>query len=134
MTGATVRYIVNDVDEAIDFYCQRLGFELTMHPAPPFAMLSRGGLRLLLSQPGAGPGGGQATSDGTMPEPGGWNRFSLQIEDLESAVSVLKQAGAVFRTDIVIGVGGMQVVLEDPSGNPVELFQPTIQEARQDPE
>ncbi len=125
-----VRYIVTDVDKAIEFYTQQLGFQLDMHPAPPFAMLSRGELRLVLSKPNPQGGGGQPMPDGTQQAPGGWNRFSLEVEDLESMVWELKKAGAHFRNEIVIGVGGRQIILEDPSGNPIELFQPIIAEAR----
>ena len=129
MATVTVRYIVNDVDAAIDFYCGRLGFDEVMHPAPTFAMLTRGGLRLALSAPGGGPGGGQAMPDGRVPEPGGWNRFSLEVDDLDATVRALRDAGARFRNDIVTGVGGKQILVEDPSGNPVELFEPTLPEA-----
>jgi catechol 2,3-dioxygenase-like lactoylglutathione lyase family enzyme len=129
----TVRYIVDDVDAALAFYCERLGFTEVMHPAPSFAMLSRGDLRLALSAPGGGPGGGSAAMpDGTMPAPGGWNRFSLEVDDLDATASELRAAGARFRNEIVDGVGGRQVLVEDPSGNPVELFQPTTQQARAD--
>ena len=124
-----VRYIVDDVDAAIDFYCARLGFHEDMHPAPTFAMLSREDLRLVLSAPGGGPGGGQAMPDGALPEPGGWNRFQLEVSDLASTVDELRRHGARFRSDIIVGVGGKQIVLEDPSGNPVELFEPTRPEA-----
>jgi catechol 2,3-dioxygenase-like lactoylglutathione lyase family enzyme len=130
MTSVSVRYIVNDVDEAIAFYCQLLGFTEVMHPAPAFAMLSRGDLRLVLSAPGGGPGGGQARPDGTRPAPGGWNRFSLEVTDLERLVGALRAQGARFRNEIVAGVGGKQILVEDPSGNPVELFEPTRDEAR----
>jgi catechol 2,3-dioxygenase-like lactoylglutathione lyase family enzyme len=119
-----VRYIVRDVDEAIGFYRDRLGFEVVMRPAPPFAILSRGELRLLLSAPNPGGGGGQTLADGRVPEPGGWNRFSLMVEDLAGEVARLREAGVVLRSDIVHGVGGDQVIADDPSGNPVELFQP----------
>jgi catechol 2,3-dioxygenase-like lactoylglutathione lyase family enzyme len=129
MASVSVRYIVNDVDEAIAFYMQRLGFQEVMHPAPTFAMLARGDLRLVLSAPGGGPGGGQAMPDGTVPTPGGWNRFSIEVDDLDALVAELRGHGARFRNDIVDGVGGRQILLEDPSGNPVELFQPTIPEA-----
>jgi catechol 2,3-dioxygenase-like lactoylglutathione lyase family enzyme len=122
---ATVRYFVNDVDAALSFYGEQLGFEEVMHPAPTFAMLSRGPLRLVLSAPGGGPGGGAAMPDGTLPEPGGWNRFQIEVEDLEATVAELRQRGASFRNEIVTGVGGNQILVEDPSGNLVELFQPT---------
>jgi catechol 2,3-dioxygenase-like lactoylglutathione lyase family enzyme len=130
MATVSIRYIVNDVDEAIDFYCQQLEFHEDMHPAPTFAMLSRGDLRLVLSAPGGGPGGGQATPDGSLPTPGGWNRFSLEVTDLEGLVERLRAQGARFRNDIVTGVGGKQILLDDPSGNPIELFEPIIPEAR----
>jgi catechol 2,3-dioxygenase-like lactoylglutathione lyase family enzyme len=126
----SVRYIVHDVDAAIAFYCENLGFTEMMHPAPAFAMLSRGDLRLVLSKPGGGPGGGQAMPDGTMPEPGGWNRFSIEVPDLTAMVETLRSRGARFRNDIVSGVGGRQILVEDPSGNPVELFEPAIAEAK----
>jgi len=131
-----VRYIVNDVDAAIAFYCQHLGFTEVMHPAPMFAMLSRGDLRLVLSMPGGPgtPGGGsQPMPDGRRPEPGGWNRFAIEVADLEALVSTLRAAGAKFRNEIVTGVGGKQILVDDPSGNPVELFQPIIDEARLKP-
>ncbi|HUE27351.1 MAG TPA: VOC family protein [Solirubrobacteraceae bacterium] len=130
MATVSVRYIVRDVDAAIDFYCRRLGFTEVMHPAPTFAMLSRGDLRLVLTAPGGGPGGGQAMPDGTMPEPGGWNRFQLEVSDLEALVAELRQDGTRFRNDIVAGVGGKQILAEDPSGNPIELFEPTLDEAK----
>jgi catechol 2,3-dioxygenase-like lactoylglutathione lyase family enzyme len=130
MARVSVRYIVDDVDAAIDFYCRQLGFHEDMHPAPTFAMLSHGDLRLVLSAPGGGPGGGSAMPDGTMPQPGGWNRFQLEVDDIEATVARLRDAGATFRNDIVTGVGGMQILVEDPAGNPVELFQPTREEAR----
>ena len=132
MATVSVRYIVNDVDAAIAFYCQQLGFHEEMHPAPTFAMLSRDDLRLVLSAPGGGPGGGQAMPDGSVPEPGGWNRFQLEVADLAATVETLRQHGAHFRNDIVVGVGGKQILLEDPSGNPLELFEPTLPEARSD--
>jgi catechol 2,3-dioxygenase-like lactoylglutathione lyase family enzyme len=124
MATVTVRYIVNDVDAAIEFYTRHLGFSEVMHPAPTFAMLSRGDLRLALSAPSGAGGGGQAMPDGTLPEPGGWNRFSLEVSDLAVTVDQLRKAGARFRNDIVSGVGGKQILLEDPSGNPIELFEP----------
>jgi catechol 2,3-dioxygenase-like lactoylglutathione lyase family enzyme len=130
MATVSVRYIVDDVDAAIDFYTQRLGFTEIMHPAPAFAMLNRGDLRLILSAPGGGPGGGAAMADGTLPQPGGWNRFALEVTDLETTVEELRGAGARFRNEIVDGVGGRQILVEDPAGNPVELFEPKLQEAR----
>jgi catechol 2,3-dioxygenase-like lactoylglutathione lyase family enzyme len=132
MATVSVRYIVTDVDAAIAFYCDNLGFTEVMHPAPAFAMLSRGDLRLALSAPGGGPGGGQAMPDGTMPQPGGWNRFALEVTDLEAAVASLRATGARFRNEIVTGVGGRQILVEDPSGNPIELFEPTTPQARLD--
>jgi tRNA-Thr(GGU) m(6)t(6)A37 methyltransferase TsaA len=129
---ASIRYIVHDVDAAIAFYCGLLGFTELMHPAPSFAMLARGDLRLVLSAPGGGPGGGQAMPDGTLPAPGGWNRFSIEVEDLPETVRALSAAGARFRSVVVTGVGGKQILVDDPSGNPVELFEPTRAEARLD--
>lgn len=130
MATVSVRYIVDDVDASLAFYCRHLGFTEVMHPAPTFAMLERGDLRLALSAPSGQGGGGQAMPDGTMPAPGGWNRFMLEVDDLEAIVATLRDAGTRFRNDIVTGVGGKQILLEDPSGNPVELFQPTRDEAR----
>jgi catechol 2,3-dioxygenase-like lactoylglutathione lyase family enzyme len=132
MATVQVRYIVKDVDEAIAFYTGRLGFELVMHPAPPFAMLVRGDLRLVLSAPNPSGGGGQPMPDGTQPQPGGWNRFAVEVADIEAKVAELRASGAKFRNDIVTGVGGRQILVEDPSGNPVELFQPLRPEARLD--
>jgi catechol 2,3-dioxygenase-like lactoylglutathione lyase family enzyme len=130
MAKVSVRYIVDDVERAIDFYCGQLGFHEVMHPAETFAMLSHGDLRLVLSAPGGGPGGGQAMPDGTLPTAGGWNRFQLEVEDIEALVGRLRDQGVRFRNDIITGVGGKQVLLEDPAGNPVELFEPTAPEAR----
>lgn len=130
MATVSVRYIVDDVDAAIAFYCGELGFSEDMHPAPSFAMLSHGDLRLVLSAPGGGPGGGQAMPDGSLPQPGGWNRFQLEVKDLEGLVGRLRERGVHFRNAIVVGVGGKQILVEDPAGNPVELFEPTLAEAR----
>ncbi len=132
MATVSVRYIVDDVDTAIAFYTQHLGFKEEMHPAPAFAMLSRGDLRLLLSAAGGrGPdGGSQAMPDGRVPEPGGWNRFTLEVTDLASTVEMLREGGTQFRNDIVKGMAGNQVLLDDPSGNPIELFEPTRPEAK----
>ena len=124
MSTVGVRYIVNDVERAIDFYRDLFAFEVVMHPAPTFAMLSRGELRLLLSAPSGQGGGGQVLSDGRRPEPGGWNRIQLTVSDLNAEVQRLKRAGAQMRSEIVKGIGGDQVLVDDPSGNPVELFQP----------
>ena len=123
MSKVNVRYIVSDVDAAIPFYTDMLGFKLEMHPAPGFASLSRGDLQLLLDRPGAG-GAGQAMPAGQHPVPGGWNRIQIEIDNLEATVASLKSAGARFRNEIVTGNGGKQILIEDPSGNPIELFQP----------
>lgn len=121
--AVSVRYIVSDVDATITFYTELLGFQLDLHPAPGFARVSRGNLRLLLNRPGAG-GAGQTMPDGQAPGPGGWNRIQLEVEDLADLVERLKRQGARFRNEIVDGNGGKQILLEDPSGNPIELFQP----------
>ncbi len=123
MPAASVRYIVHDVDQAIDFY-GHLGFEVEMRPGPGFALLAREGLRLLLNTPEGGGGAGQAMPDGTLPEPGGWNRFQLEVDDLDETVARLAAAGVSFRSEVITGRGGQQVVADDPSGNPVELFHP----------
>jgi catechol 2,3-dioxygenase-like lactoylglutathione lyase family enzyme len=124
MAPVSVRYIVDDVDAAIAFYTERLGFRVELRPAPGFAVVSRGGLRLLLSAP-SGPGGAaQPMLDGRRPEPGGWNRIQLQVDDLAGEVETLRKAGARFRNDIVSGMGGKQILLDDPAGNPIELFEP----------
>jgi catechol 2,3-dioxygenase-like lactoylglutathione lyase family enzyme len=119
----SVRYIVEDVEEAFAFYTRHLGFGVELHPAPGFAVLSRGDLRLLLNAPGVG-GAGQAMPDGRRPEPGGWNRIQLEVRDLVGEVERMRDAGARFRNEIVSGRGGKQILLEDPSGNPIELFEP----------
>ena len=121
--SVSVRYIVHNVDEAILFYTKMLDFKVEMHPAPEFAILSRGNLRLLLSKPSGRGGGGQGMSDGTIQSPGGWNRFEIEVKDLESTVDKLRKNVCIFRNEIVIGVGGKQILLEDPSGNLIELFQ-----------
>ena len=132
MAKVQVRYIVNNVDEAIKFYTEQLGFQLQMHPAPAFAMLSRDDLRLVLSAPNPSAGGGQAMPDGALQTPGGWNRFAIEVTDIDSMVDALRKAGAHFRNNIVTGVGGKQIIVDDPSGNPVELFEPTLPEAHLD--
>jgi catechol 2,3-dioxygenase-like lactoylglutathione lyase family enzyme len=124
MSTVSVRYIVDDVQGAVDFYVERLGFEVAMRPGPGFAMLSRGDLRLLLNAPGGGGGAGQAMPDGRRPEPGGWNRFQIEVDDLRGTVDKLRAAGVAFRSDVIEGRGGAQALLDDPAGNPIELFQP----------
>lgn len=124
MATVSVRYMVDDVKAAIAFYTKHLGFGVERQPAPGFAILSRGDLRLLLSASG-GPGGtAQPMPDGRTPEPGGWNRIQLEVHDLASEVETLRKAGARFRNDIVTGFGGKQILLDDPAGNPIELFEP----------
>ena len=133
MSTVSVRYVVDDVDAAIDFYCGRLGFEEQMHPDPAFAMLARGDLRLVLVSPvGADhPGGGsRPMPDGTKQQPGGWNRIMLQVSDLEATVDTLRPQGVRFRNEIVSGIGSKQILLQDPAGNLVELFEPLRPEAR----
>jgi catechol 2,3-dioxygenase-like lactoylglutathione lyase family enzyme len=130
MATVSVRYIVHDVEAAIGFYTGHLGFSVQIHPNDMFAMLNRGDLRLVLSVPGAPAGGGQAMPDGTLPQPGGWNRFAVEVPDLDATVAELRRDGIRFRNDVVTGVGGKQIIAEDPSGNPVELFEPTRAEAR----
>ena len=123
MAKSSVRYIVDDVETAISFYTTHLAFHLDMHPDATFAILSRGDLQLFLSAT-RGPGGGSQTlPGGRRPEPGGWNRFVLVVEDLPREVERLRRAGAPLRSDVIVGVGGDQVLLDDPAGNPVELFQ-----------
>lgn len=123
MKHANIRYIVHDVDKAIEFYTNRLGFHLEMNPAPGFALLSKDMLRLFLNVPGAG-GAGKDTPAGERPTPGGWNRFQLQFDDLAAEVERLRAANATFRSDMIEGNGGKQILLEDPSGNLIELFEP----------
>ena len=130
MATVQVRYIVDDIDRAISFYTTFLGFKLEMHPAASFAMLSHGDLRLVLSVPNPSGGGGQPMPDGSKQAPGGWNRFAIEVTDLSGIVDRLKNAGVSFRNNIVTGVGGKQIIAEDPSGNPVELFEPVLPEAR----
>ena len=119
---ATVRYLVNDVDAALDFYLRALGFELVERWGPPFAMIRRGDLTLWLSGPGTS--AARPMPDGAQPVAGGWNRLVLEVDDLDATIATLRAAGAHFRNDVVSGPGGRQILVEDPSGNPVELFQP----------
>jgi catechol 2,3-dioxygenase-like lactoylglutathione lyase family enzyme len=123
MTNISVRYIVDDVDAAVDFYTSLFQFEVAMRPAPGFAMLRRGEMRLLLNSPGGGGGAGQTLTDGNRPEPGGWNRFQLQVDDLDVAVADVRKAGVKLRGDVITGRGGRQALVPDPAGNLVELFE-----------
>ena len=118
----SVRYMVDDVDAAIEFYTKHLDFEVNTSAAPAFADVTRGNLRLLLSGPASS--AGRPMPDGATPGPGGWNRIHLVVSDIETEVARLREAGVGFRNDIVTGPGGSQILLEDPSGNVVELFQP----------
>jgi catechol 2,3-dioxygenase-like lactoylglutathione lyase family enzyme len=124
MNTFSVRYIVDDVDEAVDFYTRHLGFDVIMRPGPGFAQLRRGVLELLLNSPEGGGGAGRRSSGGQLPQPGGWNRFQVQVTDLEAEVDALRANGVSFRGEVVEGRGGRQALAVDPSGNPVELFQP----------
>jgi catechol 2,3-dioxygenase-like lactoylglutathione lyase family enzyme len=124
MTNISVRYIVDDVDAAVDFYTSLLQFEVAMRPGPGFAMLRRGELRLLLNSPGGGGGAGQTLADGSRPEPGGWNRFQLEVDDLDEVVAGVRKAGAELRGDVITGRGGRQALVPDPAGNLVELVEP----------
>ncbi len=133
MSTVSVRYIVDDVDAAIDFYCGQLGFEQTMHPDPAFAMLTRGDLRLIVvspvrpDHPGAG---SRPMPDGTDQQPGGWNRIMLQVPDLEATIEALRPQGVQFRNELVTGIGTKQILVQDPAGNLIELFQPLRPQAR----
>jgi catechol 2,3-dioxygenase-like lactoylglutathione lyase family enzyme len=127
MSTVSVRYIVSNVEEALVFYRDRLGFEVLMFPDPAFAMLTRGDLRLVLASPVPADhhgGGSRPMPDGTAQGPGGWNRIMLEVGDLAATVDELRAQGLRFRNDIVTGVGSAQILLEDPSGNPIELFEP----------
>lgn len=121
MSSVSVRYIVSDVDAAIAFYTERLGFTLEQQMGPAFAIVTRDGLSLWLAGPKSS--AARAMPDGRQPEPGGWNRLVLDVDDLESEVASLETAGVRFRNDVVVGPGGRQILLEDPDGNPIELFQ-----------
>jgi len=122
MSSVNVRYMVDDVDEAVAFYTKHLGFTLLSSAAPAFADVARGDLRLLLSGPASS--AGRPMPDGTKPVPGGWNRIEFVVDDMVAEVDRLRGAGLRFRNDIVTGPGGSQILFDDPSGNPIELFQP----------
>ncbi len=125
MTTVRVRYMVNELDPAVEFYTKYLGFQVKKQNKPNFAMLSRGNLEFVLSTP-FGPGGAaKPMPDGRKPEPGGWNRIIINVDDLSAEVARLRKAKLRFRNDIVQGPGGSEILLDDPSGNPIELFQPT---------
>jgi catechol 2,3-dioxygenase-like lactoylglutathione lyase family enzyme len=117
-----VRYMVDDVEQAVDFYTARFGFKLRSSRAPAFADVVRGNLRLLLSGPSSS--AGRPMPDGSNPQPGGWNRIHFIVDDISAEVERLRSAGVKFRNDIISGPGGQQILLEDPAGNPIELFQP----------
>jgi catechol 2,3-dioxygenase-like lactoylglutathione lyase family enzyme len=119
-----VRYMVDDVDESIGFYTKHLGFDVLTSAAPAFADVKRGNLRLLLSGPASS--AGRPMSDGTRPGPGGWNRIHFIVDDIDAEVARLREASVTFRNDIVVGPGGKQILVQDPSGNVVELFQPAV--------
>ena len=118
----SVRYMVTDVDQAIEFYVRELGFQLGQNASPAFAEVNRGHLRLLLAGPKSS--AGRPMPDGRKPEPGGWNRIHFVVDDIAAEVGRLQAAGVTFRNEIITGPGGRQILLEDPSGNPIELFQP----------
>ena len=124
--AASVRYIVNDVEAAMNFYIQYLGFKLEQNSAPAFASVTREDLRLLLSGPGSS--GARALPNGSRPVPGGWNRVLILVDDLDAEVKRLLSSGCRFRSEVIRGVGGSQAWLEDPSGNLIELFQPAAKE------
>jgi catechol 2,3-dioxygenase-like lactoylglutathione lyase family enzyme len=119
----SVRYIVKDVADSVDFYTKHLGFEVSMQAGPAFADVRRGRLRLLISGP-LSSAGRQLPDGGAMPEPGGWNRLHFIVDDIAAEVERLRGSGLTFRSEIISGPGGSQIVLDDPSGNPIELFQP----------
>ncbi|AYY12305.1 VOC family protein [Actinobacteria bacterium YIM 96077] len=124
MASVSVRYFVDDVDAAIEFYTTHFGFTVAFHPSAGFAIVTRDALRLLINQTDGPGGASQAMPDGRVPEPGGWNRIQLEVSDLDAVVGGLREAGVRFRNDIVTGRGGRQILVEDPAGNPLELFEP----------
>ena len=121
---ASVRYLVDKVDAATDFYVEQLDFEVVFDASPDFVMLSRGPLKLMLNVVGGSGGASQPMPDGSVPKPGGWSRFQLVVDDLDAEVERLRSGGATFRNEVVRGIGGNQILLEDPSGNLIELFEP----------
>lgn len=125
MTTVRVRYMVNELDPAVEFYTKYLGFKVEQQVRPNFAMLSRGNLELVLSTPFGSGGAAKPMPDGRKPEPGGWNRIIINVDDLPAEVARLRKSQLHFRNDIVSGPGGSEILLDDPSGNPVELFQPS---------
>jgi catechol 2,3-dioxygenase-like lactoylglutathione lyase family enzyme len=124
MADVNVRYIVDDVAKAIEFYTTHFGFEVEMHPGPSFAALRRGEFRLVVNLPGGGGGAGQALPDGRIPQPGGWNRIQLVVDDLDRRADALERGGVRSPSGIIEGRGGRQLLLDDPAGNLVELFEP----------
>lgn len=124
MMGINIRYIVDDVDAAVQFYTTQLRFDVAMRPGPGFAILRRDELRLLLNSPSGGGGAGETLSDGSRPTPGGWNRFQLEVDDLDDVVARLADAGVPLRGEVITGRGGRQALVPDPAGNLVELFEP----------
>jgi predicted enzyme related to lactoylglutathione lyase len=130
VSTVSIRYMIDDVPTAIKFYTTHLGFTLDLDASPAFAAVSRDGVRLLLS--GETSSGRRAMPDGRKPVPGGWNRIHIQVDDLEAEVKRLRNAGLKFRNDIISGPGGSQILLDDPSGNPVELFQPQLRTGEPD--
>ena len=119
---ATVRYIVDDTDAAVSFYVQHLGFQLVTRMGPAFSMIAKEDLTVWISGPQTS--AARPMPDGRVPEPGGWNRFVIEVDDIEAVVASMKEGGVNFRNDIITGPGGKQIVAEDPSGNPIEVFQP----------
>jgi catechol 2,3-dioxygenase-like lactoylglutathione lyase family enzyme len=124
MPSPNIRYIVRNVEEAVSFFTKHLGFTVAFQPAPGFAIVARGDVLLALNAVGGPGGASQPMPDGRVPEPGGWNRILLEVHDLEALVNTLRATGVTFRNTIVSGIGGKQILVEDPSGNPIELFEP----------
>lgn len=124
MSAIAIRYLVDDVSRSVDFYVEGLDFSVLMHPGPGFAALERDGVRLYLNAVGGDGGASQPMPDGSVPGPGGWNRFQLSVDDLDAQIAVLEGVDARFRGDVVDGNGGRQILVDDPSGNPIEIFEP----------